>query len=75
MFPWAPADVGRWDALLWSTGRRELTGRPSFADRSWPWLSTPIDQWDGVTPSGEEPLAPAFVLDEASGVWEPVDAG
>ncbi|HEU5421719.1 MAG TPA: hypothetical protein VFV41_28840 [Streptosporangiaceae bacterium] len=27
-FPDAPADTGRWETLLWATGRAELPGRP-----------------------------------------------
>jgi len=48
LFPWAPADVGPWPALLWVSGRGQLPGRePVGAD----WMShpAPLAEWDGKT--------------------------
>ncbi|MFI8432196.1 VOC family protein [Streptomyces sp. NPDC079020] len=40
LFPEAPADVDRWSALLWCTGR---TGLPGLARRtSWKWHGAPL---------------------------------
>jgi hypothetical protein len=41
MFPDAPADSDPWAALLWSTGRDELPGRPAVT--SWTWHAGPRD--------------------------------
>jgi hypothetical protein len=39
LFPSAPAEVEPWPALLWSTGRADLPGRPAPA--SWTWDGSP----------------------------------
>ncbi|MDA0567246.1 maleylpyruvate isomerase N-terminal domain-containing protein [Streptomonospora sp. S1-112] len=38
LFPHAPADAPPWPALLWSTGRADLPGRPR--PRAWRWDGT-----------------------------------
>ncbi|MFD9423301.1 MULTISPECIES: VOC family protein [unclassified Streptomyces] len=40
LFPEAPSDEDRWTALLWSTGRTELPGRPRRT--SWKWHGAPL---------------------------------
>jgi DinB superfamily len=40
LFPHAPADTDRWQALLWATGRVELPDRPRLTD-DWRWHSSP----------------------------------
>ena len=49
LFPWAPADVDPWAALLWATGRGELPGRDPVT--TWRWHCAPLDEWDGTQPS------------------------
>lgn len=39
LFPDAPTDVAPWPALLWSTGRAELPGRPRL--EKWRWHGEP----------------------------------
>ncbi|MGW4425369.1 hypothetical protein [Streptosporangium sp. NPDC004631] len=39
LFPDAPTDTDRWPALLWSTGRADLPGRPH--PTSWRWYGAP----------------------------------
>jgi hypothetical protein len=39
LFPQAPGDTDPWAALLWSTGRRDLPGRP--APTGWTWDGAP----------------------------------
>jgi hypothetical protein len=39
LFPGAPADAPPWAALLWSTGRAELPGRPRLDE--WRWYCEP----------------------------------
>jgi hypothetical protein len=40
LFPEAPADVPRWEALLWSAGRADLPDRPRLTE--WRWYSEPL---------------------------------
>ncbi|MFC3999776.1 hypothetical protein ACFOVU_27935 [Nocardiopsis sediminis] len=40
LFPEAPADATPWPALLWSTGRTDLPGRPR--PTTWRWYSAPL---------------------------------
>ena len=49
LFPWAPTDVGHWDALRWANGRVELPelGRQ---DESWRWHCAPLSEWNGQIP-------------------------
>nr|WP_211662195.1 hypothetical protein [Modestobacter muralis] len=49
LFPWAPADADPWTALLWATGRSELSGHEPVT--SWRWHCAPLDEWDGTRPS------------------------
>lgn len=46
LFPWAPADVGGWDALRWANGRLAL---PEMGpqDENWRWHCAPLSEWDG----------------------------
>ena len=46
LFPWAPADVGHWESLLWANGRVAL---PGFGrqDENWYWHCAPLSEWDG----------------------------
>jgi hypothetical protein len=39
LFPGAPADVLPWAALLWATGRADLSDRPRLSE--WRWYSEP----------------------------------
>jgi hypothetical protein len=49
LFPWAPADVEPWAALLWVTARGSLPGRPA-GDGSWQSHPAPLSEWDGTIP-------------------------
>ncbi|MFC4563179.1 hypothetical protein ACFO4E_15040 [Nocardiopsis mangrovi] len=40
LFPDAPAGTGPWPALLWSTGRTDLPGRPRLT--AWTWHAAPL---------------------------------
>lgn len=42
LFPGAPDDVGPWSALLWSTGRVKLPGRPRQGE--WQWSLAPVER-------------------------------
>ena len=46
LFPWAPTDVGHWDALLWANGRKALPGM-GRQDENWRWHCAPLSEWDG----------------------------
>jgi uncharacterized protein (TIGR03083 family) len=48
LFPWAPADVDAWSALLWSNGRIALPGHPRL--KRWRWHCAPLSEWDGIAP-------------------------
>ena len=50
LFPWAPAGVDPWPALLWANGRADLPGQERQVD--WRWQSAPIEEWDGLNPAG-----------------------
>ncbi|WP_026425951.1 DinB family protein [Actinokineospora inagensis] len=41
LFPYAPDEVGGWQALLWCAGRIDLPGRPRLT--KWQWNGTPVD--------------------------------
>lgn len=47
IFPWAPADVPPWDALLWAAGRIGLPGHDRLGP-DWYWHSPPLTEWDGT---------------------------
>jgi uncharacterized protein (TIGR03083 family) len=50
LFPWAPPDTDPWPALLWANGRTDLPGHPRQVP--WRWHCAPLDEWDGLNPSG-----------------------
>jgi uncharacterized protein (TIGR03083 family) len=50
LFPWAPAGVDPWPALLWCNGRIGLPDRPRQA--RWRWHCAPLEEWDGLIPGG-----------------------
>jgi uncharacterized protein (TIGR03083 family) len=50
LFPWAPAGVEPWPALLWANGRLDLPGQPRQVD--WRWHCAPLEEWDGLNPAG-----------------------
>ncbi len=47
LFPWAPKDVGPWDALRWANGRLALPGVEPL-DANWYWHCAPLSEWDGT---------------------------
>ena len=49
LFPWAPAGVEPWPALLWCNGRVALPGHPR--QHRWRWHSAPLEEWDGLNPA------------------------
>ena len=49
LFPWAPADIDPWPALLWVTARGSLPGRPD-GDGTWQSHPAPLSEWDGTIP-------------------------
>jgi len=46
LFPWAPADVDSWTALLWSNGRIGVDGRERLG-ADWWWHCDPLGEWTG----------------------------
>jgi hypothetical protein len=72
MFPWAPADVPGWRALQWATGRLELEGLERFEDDDWPWLATPLAEWDGQMPRIAGDAMPTGFDHATDGAWQPV---
>ena len=46
MFPWSSVDAPGWQALLFETGRGEISGLESPGD-SWMWHNAPLDEWNG----------------------------
>jgi uncharacterized protein (TIGR03083 family) len=50
LFPWAPPDIDPWPTLLWANGRTDLPGHPRQVP--WRWHCAPLDEWDGLNPSG-----------------------
>jgi hypothetical protein len=49
LFPWAPTDVGHWEALLWANGRSALPGLER-QDETWRWHCAPLSEWDAQIP-------------------------
>ena len=49
LFPWAPTDVGHWDALRWANGRVALPGLGP-QDENWRWHCAPLSEWNGQVP-------------------------
>ena len=49
LFPWAPAGVNPWPALLWANGRIDLPGQERQVD--WRWQCAPLEEWDGLNPA------------------------
>lgn len=47
LFPWAPADVPPWDALLWAAGRITLPDHERLGT-DWFWHCAPLAEWDGT---------------------------
>ena len=52
LFPWAPKDIGAWDALRWANGRLEIPGITP-QDANWRWQCAPLSEWDGTIPRRE----------------------
>jgi hypothetical protein len=50
LFPWAPTDTDPWEGLLWANGRIDLPGQQRQVD--WRWHCAPLEEWDGLNPSG-----------------------
>jgi hypothetical protein len=46
LFPWAPAEVDPWMALLWANGRIGLDGREQLS-ADWWWHCRPLAEWTG----------------------------
>jgi hypothetical protein len=46
LFPNAPAGTGRWETLLWATGRGEVAGRERLAQ--WRWYPAPREAGDAL---------------------------
>jgi uncharacterized protein (TIGR03083 family) len=49
LFPWAPADVQPWQALLWANGRIALAEHGRMSS-DWRWHCAPLSEWDGTRP-------------------------
>ena len=62
--PWVGMVADSWDTLLTANGR---TG-----DENWPMYEGPIEEWDGIAPSGPgRPPAIAWQWDAGAQRWEP----
>jgi uncharacterized protein (TIGR03083 family) len=52
LFPWAPPDTDPWPTLLWANGRTDLPGHPRQV--RWRWHCAPLEEWNGLNPSGRD---------------------
>ena len=46
LFPWTTGETNFWKALLWATGRLQITGKPDMRNR-WAWHCDLLSEWNG----------------------------